>query len=164
MRKLVFLPMIILAGTVGWACGDKLMLVMGARHLLLKNHPTDILAFPGNSRSAALIRNLSSQPALQKAGYRFQVVESFSGLDSALKSRQYDLVMADLADATDLSQHVSSDASKAVLLPVAYQASKQEQSLAQKKYHCLMKAPGSTDNYMDAIDLAMEWKLKAASR
>jgi ABC-type amino acid transport substrate-binding protein len=155
---------IMLAAPVAWACGDKLMLVMGARHLLFKSHPAAILAFPGTSRSSALIRSLSAQPALQKAGYRFQVVEDFSGLDSALKSGKYDLVIADLADATDLNQHVSTDASKAVVLPVAYQASKQEQSLAQKKYHCLLKAPGSTDNYLDAIDLAMDWKLKAARR
>ena len=164
MHKLSILPAILLAGSVAWACGDKLMLVMGSRHLLLKNHPAAILAFAGNSRSAGLIRSLTSQPALQKAGHRFQVVESLSSLDSALKSGKYDLVMADLANATELSQRAASDASKAVMLPVAYQASKQEQSLAQKRYHCLLKAPGSTDNYLEAIDMAMDWKLKGASR
>jgi ABC-type amino acid transport substrate-binding protein len=164
MRKLVTLPAILLAGSIGWACGDKLMLVMGARHLVFKNRPAVILAFTGNSRSAGLIRSLSSQPALKKAGHRFQLVEDFAGLDSALKAGKYDLVMADLANATDLSQHVSADASKAVVLPVAYQASKEEQSLARKRYHCLLKAPDSTDNYLDDIDLAMEWKLKGTNR
>jgi len=164
MHKLVILPAIMLAVSVGWACGDKLMLVMGAHHLLLKNRPTAILAFPGNSRSAGLIRSLSSQATLQKAGYRFEVVDDLPSLDTALKSGKYDLVMADLANATDLSQHVSADASKAVVLPVAYQASKEEQSLARKRYHCLLKAPGSTDNYLDAIDMAMDWKIKGARR
>jgi len=163
MYKFV-IPAIVLAGSIGWACGDKLMLVMGAHHLLLKNHPATILAFPGNSRSAALIRNLSSQPALKKAGYQFQLVENVPSLDSALKSGKYDVVMADLADATNLSRHVSSDDSRAVVLPVAYQVSKQEQSLAQRKYHCVLKAPASTGNYLDAIDLAMDWKLKHAGR
>jgi hypothetical protein len=49
-------------------------------------------------------------------------------------------------------------------LPVAFRASKEEQSAAQKKYHCLLKAPGNTDNYLDAIDQAMEWKLQGKTR
>jgi hypothetical protein len=48
-----------------------------------------------------------------------------------------------------------------VLLPVAFKASKEEQSAAQKKYHCLLKAPSDVDNYLAAIDQAMDWKLKA---
>ena len=55
-------------------------------------------------------------------------------------------------------------ASKPVLLPVAFKASKEEQAAAQKKYHCLLKAPGNTENYLEAIDHAMDLKLKGANR
>ncbi len=141
------------------------MLVMGARASQIKPlHPADILAYPGNSRSASLIRSFESQPAFKKAGFRFRVVEDTQALDSALKTGKFDLVVADVSDANGLSEEVSSAASKPVLLPVAFDVSKQEQSAAQKKYHCLLKAPGNIENYLDAVDHAMELKLKEAKR
>jgi len=63
-----------------------------------------------------------------------------------------------------MSQLVSSAASKPVLLPVAFKASKAQQSAAQKRYHCLLKAPGNAGNYLEAIDHAMELRLKGTPR
>ena len=164
MRRQLILLGLFSIGSIAWACGDKLMLVMGARLSQIKPvHPAVILAYPGQSASAALIRNLQSQPAFKKAGHRFQIVEDTAGLDGALKAGKYDVVMADIANAGELSQHMSAAASKPVLLPVAFKATKMEQTEAQKKYHCLLKAPGDTDNYLAAIDQAMELKLKGAT-
>lgn len=163
MRWPSILPGFLLAGAIAWACGDKLMLVMGSRISQINpQHPAAILAYPGKAASAALIRNLQAQPAFRKAGYHFQLVEDSAGLDSALKAGKFDVVMADLADVRALSEQVSSAASKPILLPVAFKASKEEQSAAQKKYHCLLKAPDNASNYLDAIDRAMELKLKGA--
>jgi ABC-type amino acid transport substrate-binding protein len=120
-----------------------------------------ILAYPGQSASAEMIRSLQLQPVMKKAGHKFQVVEDPTGLDSALKAGRYDVVMADVASAGEISQHLSSAPSKPVLLPVAFKASKEEQSAAQKKYHCLLKAPSDAASYLAAIDQAMDWKLKA---
>ena len=165
MRKLSIFLGLLLGGTIAWACGDKLMLIMGSRSSQIKPlHPALILAYPGHSASASLIRSLQSQPTFRKAGHRFQVVEDAQGLDTALKTGNYDLVVADVADANGLSQEVGAASSKPVLLPVAFHASKDEQSAAQKKYHCLLKAPGNAENYLDAIDHAMELKLKEARR
>jgi len=141
------------------------MLVMGPRSSQIRPlHPAAILVYPGQAASATLIRSLQSQPAFRKVGYRFQLVEDSAALDNALKAGKYDLVVADVSDANEMSEEVSSAASRPVVLPVAFKASKQEQSAALKKYHCLLKAPGSPDNYLDAIDHAMELKLKGASR
>jgi ABC-type amino acid transport substrate-binding protein len=137
------------------------MLIMGARSSLIRpGHAALILAYPGQSASAGVIRSLQLQPAVKKAGHKIQVVEDSTGLDTALKAGKYDVVMADVASAGEISQHISSAPSKPVLLPVAFKASKEEQSAAQKKYHCLLKAPGDTENYLAAIDQAMDWKLK----
>ena len=164
MRRPLSLLGLFLVGAIAWACGDKLMLVMGSRSSQIKPlHPAAILAYPGQSASAPLIRGLQSQPAFRKAGHRFQLVEDYAGLDNALKTGKYDLVVADVANASDLSQQLSSAASKPVLLPVAFKASKAEQSAAQKKYHCLLKAPGNPENYLEEIDQAMELKLKGAT-
>ena len=163
-RPLIVLGLL-LVGTMAWACGDKLMLFMGSRYSQLRPlHPAAILVYPGQSASAPLIRSLQSQPAFKKAGHRFQIVDDSAGLDNALKAGKYDVVLADVADANGLGQQVSSAASKPVLLPVMFKSSKEEQSAAQKKYHCFLRAPGSPENYLEAIDHAMELKLKGAAR
>jgi hypothetical protein len=165
MRRPLILSGLFLVAAVAWACGDKLMLVMGARSSRIKPvRPALILAYPGQTASAALIRDLQLQSVLKKAGHRIQVVEDSAGLDNALKGGKYDLVVADVTNASGLSERVSAAPSKPVLLPVAFQASKEEQSAAQKKYHCLLKAPSHPENYLEAIDQAMDWKLKTTSR
>jgi hypothetical protein len=164
MRRSFILLGFLLVGAGAWACGDKLMLIMGAKGSLIRpGHVAAILAYPGQSASASVIRGLQTQPVMKKAGHRFQVVDDATGLDNALKAGKYDLVVADVASAGEISQHLSLASSKPVLLPVAFKASKEEQSAAQKKYHCLLKAPSDVENYLAAIDQAMDWKLKAGS-
>jgi hypothetical protein len=59
MPKVPILAGLLFAGTIAWACGDKLSLMMGARSSQIKPlHPAAILAYPGRSASAALIRSL----------------------------------------------------------------------------------------------------------
>jgi ABC-type amino acid transport substrate-binding protein len=165
MRRPLALIGLLLVGTVTWACGDKLMLVMGSRSSQIRPlHPASILAYPGQNASATLIRGLQSEPAFRKAGYRIQLVEDSAGLDNALKAGKYDVVVADVANANEMSRQVSLAASKPVLLPVAFKASKEQQSAAQKRYHCLMKAPGNAENYLEAIDRAMELKFKKGNQ
>lgn len=164
MSRLLILPALLLVAAVAWACGDKLMLIMGARLQIRSVHPALILAYPGQTPSATLIRDLQFQSAVKKAGHRIQVVEDPAGLDNALKSGKYDLVLADVAHANEVSQRVLSAPSKPVFLPVAFQASKEEQSSAQKKYRFLLKAPSKSENYLTAIDQAMDWKLKTIKR
>jgi hypothetical protein len=88
-------------------------------------------------------------------------VEDSAGLENALNAGKFDLVVMDVANAEELGRRVSSAQSKPVLLPVAFQASREEQSAAQKKYHCLLRLPARPENYLVAIDQAMDWKLKA---
>jgi hypothetical protein len=90
------------------------------------------------------------------------LVEDPAALGNALKSGKYDVVVADVSDAGELSQQLSSATSRPVVLPVAFKASKEEQSAAQKKYHCLFKAPSNPENYLDAIDHAVEPKIKGS--
>jgi ABC-type amino acid transport substrate-binding protein len=165
MRKSLIVLGFLSAGAAAWACGDKLMLVMGAKGALIRpGHAASILAYPGQNASASVIRGLQAQPVLKKAGHKFQMVEDAAGLDSALKAGKYDVVVADVASAGEISRHLASAPSKPVLLPVAFKASKEEQSAAQKQYHCLLKAPSDIDNYLAAIDQAMDWKLKTAKQ
>ena len=159
MRKAQILLTFLLSGAGVWACGDKLMLVMRIRPLQLK--PAAILGYTRlDSPSSKLIRDLQLQPAVKKAGHRFEFVDDLAKLDGALKTGKYDLVLADMSVASELSQRLSSAPSRPVVLPVAYNAAKADQSAAQKRFHCLLKVPGGPEHYLDAIDQAMLWKAK----
>jgi len=166
MRKLLLLSAFLVTTAGVWACGDKLMLVMGVRHSQIRTGKAAfILGYPqGNSASSALIRQIQTQPALKKAGHKFQIIEDPAGLDAALRNGKYDVVLADVAVADELSMRLKSAPSRPVVLPVAYNASKAEQSAAQKKFHCLLKGPADTEQYLVAIDQAMDWKAKSIPR
>ena len=159
MRKILILLTFVLIGAGVWACGDKLMLVMRFRPSPVK--PAAILGYTRvDSPSSKLMRELQLHPAVRKAGHRFEFVDDLAKLDGALKTGKYDLVLADMGIAGEVSQRVSSAPSRPVVLPVAYNAAKADQSAAQKTYHSLLKLPGGPDHYLDAIDQAMDWKAK----
>ena len=166
MRKLLILLPLLLTTAIGWACGDKLMLVMRVRLAQLKlGHPITILAYTQREfPSSASVHQIQIQPDVKKAGHRFQFVEDPARLDDALKAEKYDIVVADVAVADQISQRVQASPSHPVMLPVSYKGTKAEDSVTQKKYHCLLKAPGGADQYFDAVDQALQWKSKTVAR
>jgi hypothetical protein len=166
MRKLLIVLAFFLTTAAAWACGDKLMLIMRVRLAQLKlGHPVAILAYAQRDLpSSALVRQIQLQPAVKKAGHRFQFIEDTIRLEDALKLEKYDLVLADVAVADQLSQRVKSSPFRPVVLPVAYKSTKVEDSATQKKYHCLLKTPSDSEQYFEAIDQALQWKAKASAR
>ena len=166
MQKLPVVGLFFLTAGVALGCGDKLMLVMRLRLAQLKlGHPLAILAFAQRDLpSADSIRQIPSQPAVKRAGHQFQLVEDAARLDQALKAGKYDLVMADVSVADELSRRVESVPYRPLVVPVAYKATKAQDSATQKKFHCLLKAPSGSDEYFDAVDQALQWKARAAAR
>jgi hypothetical protein len=166
MRKLLILLSFFLTAAVAWACGDKLMLMMRLRVAQLNlGHPIVVLAYSQRDLpSSVFVRQIQSQPAVQKAGHRFQFIDDTARLDDALKANKYDLVLADLSVADQLNEHANSSPFRPVVLPVAYKTTKAENSAAEKKFHCLLKAPGSSSDYFEAVDEALQWKAKTARR
>ena len=167
MRKLLcFMGLSLTAATITWACGDKLMLIMRVRLAQLKlGHPVSILAYTQpNLPSSALVRQIQLQPAVKKAGHHFQIVEDSARLDDALKTDRYDLVLADVAVADELSQRAKSSPFHPVVVPVAYKKTKGEDAAIQKKFHCLLKTPSGPEDYFEAVDEALQWKMKSAAR
>jgi hypothetical protein len=151
---------------VAFACGDKLMLLIGsARYRQVYNaHPASILAFTHqNSAVPRIISELEHQSPLKRGGHKFYRVDDLSRLDEALKAGQYDLVLADVSDADGLEQHLQTASSKPVVLPVVYNSTRAEAKAVEKRFHCVLKAPGSPSNYLAAIDDAMEVKLKGGA-
>jgi hypothetical protein len=158
MRKPFLMGLVL--GTTALACGDKLMLLGGHARLrqIYGARPASILVYMrANSVVPEIVRSL--QPAVRQAGHKFYTVEDLGALDAALKGGKYDLLMADITDAEGLQQEARSAPSKPVLLPVVHKSSKAETTAAVKRFHCALKAPGSTSHYLDAIDEAMEIRM-----
>ncbi len=109
--------------------------------------------------ATAGINDPKFQSALRDGGHKLHVVASRQELDEALKTGQYDILLADVADAPALEQTAQSAPSKPVLLPVVYNGTKAEAAAAEKRYGCALKAPGKTAHYLAAIDKAMESRL-----
>lgn len=166
MRKLLILVPFFWVGVGAWACGDKLMLIMRVRPAQVRlGRPVAILAYAQpDLPSSALIRQIQLQPAVKKAGHRFQFIEEIAKLDDALRAERYDVVLVDVAVADELRQRARSSPSQPVVLPVSYKNTKSEDSAAQKKFHVLLKAPSGSEQYFEAIDEALQWKAKGIAR
>jgi hypothetical protein len=153
MGKPFFLGLVLV--TAALACGDKLMLLSHARlRQIYRARPASILVYMRpNSAVPEIVRSL---PAVKESGlYKFYTVEDRGALDQALKGGKYDLLLADISDAEGLQQETRSSPSKPVVLPVVHKSSKAETMAAEKRFHCVLKAPSSANHYLDAIDEAM---------
>jgi hypothetical protein len=169
MRKVLILGLAAGAVCLGWAdaqaCGDKFLVVgRGVKFQRAHKavHPASILIYmnPG-SRLPTVAKKIKLESNLKQAGHKVQTIEDPTRLDDALKSAQYDLVLADVADSPSLEKHVSARTSKPVVMPVLYQPTADELAAAQKQYGCAMKT--SAKDYLAAIDTAIAQKLKRAS-
>ena len=172
MRRVLTATWVVAVAAVGvtaaFPCGDKLMLfARGARfgQVYPRSRAASILAYTHqNSSVPAVVRVLELQPALKQAGHQLKVVGDPAALEAALRTGNYDLVLADVADAESLEQQIRSAPSTPVMLAVAYDRSKAEETAAAKKFRFLLKAPTSVDRYLAAIDKVMEQKLKGSAR
>ena len=170
MRKpsalIVTLAVASLLTTTAFACGDKLMLLVGNVRFrqAYGARPAAILAYVHqNSAVPSLVTALEQQPALRKAGHKVYVVDDRAKFEEALRTGTYDLVLADAADADSLAEQVRSAPSKPVLLPVVFKSAKPETVAAEKKYRRVLKTPNSPNQYLATIDEAMDARSKNGS-
>ena len=169
MRKLALAAL--LAGITAFTslialgCGDKLSiagLAVRYRQVNAGAHPASILAYARqDSTLSGVLRDLQSQTAVKQVGHKFYAVEDSNRLSEALRNGKYDVVLADASDAAALQQQIESAPSKPALLPVVYKSTKAEANAVEKRFRCVLKAPGSPNNYIAAIDDAMALKLKS---
>jgi hypothetical protein len=166
MRKVPLIGLFFLTTAAALACGDKLMLVMRLRLAQLRlGHPLAVLAYAQRDLpSSNSIRQLPFQAAVKRAGHQFQVVEDAARIDQALNTGKYDLVIADVTIADEMSRRLESVPYHPLVVPVAYKRDKAQDSATQKRFHCLLRAPNGSDEYFDAVDQALQWKAKAAAR
>jgi hypothetical protein len=140
------------------ACGDKSLSAGGVRmqRALAARYPASILIYgQPSSRLTDATRELKLQTTLQQVGHKYREVSSSSELESALASGQFNVVIADVADLSELHAKLGSSKSRPVLVPIAYKLTKTESAAAARDNRFLIKAPGRSSQYLMTITEAV---------
>lgn len=152
------------------ACGDKLLLLGRGIRFQSRHTPhaaSVLLYLPAAVRSGGALADPKLESALREAGHQVRAVDTKEELQTALQGGGYDVVLADLAEASDLQRTV--DASDAIVLPVVYLLAparrpegKADAARAEKEFSAVLQLPGRPGHYCAIVDKAMELKLKRA--
>lgn len=159
MRQMVAALTLVAAGIFALradvdACGDKSLSAGGIRmqRALAARYPAAILIYgQPASRMSDAARELKLQTTLLQAGHKYREVATWSELQSALASRQFNIVMADFADLADLQMRLESSSSPPVIIPIAYKLTKTEVAEAARQVRFLVKAPSRSSQYLTTI-------------
>jgi hypothetical protein len=142
------------------ACGDKFLRVgRSARfHRYAAVHPATILIYKPVNSTPAGIEALTT--ILKQAGHKPVAIDNGTGFVGALNAAEYDLVIADYGDASQIKKDLQSAPSKPVLLPILYKPTKAVEAEAEKQYACLIKPHAMTKyDALAEIDRLMQLKL-----
>jgi hypothetical protein len=97
---------------------------------------------------------------LRQAGHRPEAVDSGTNVASALAAAQYDLVIADYADAVQIRNALGTAPSRPEILPILYKPTRAVEAEAEKQYACLIKPHEMTKfDALAEIDRLMQLKL-----
>ena len=164
MRRLL-LVLLVVAGAVALnsdvvvACGDKFLVIAGARALrgYAASHPAAILMYrPAKADKSLAIQDPQLAAGLKQAGHKVDVLDDASKLADTLNAGRYDIVLADFADAIAFEPQVRQAATKPALVPVMYQRSKADVAAAEKQFVCLLKAPERISRFLSVLDDLMK--------
>jgi DNA-binding NtrC family response regulator len=139
------------------ACGDKFLRVGRSARFrrYAAVHPAGILIYRPVNSTRAGIDELKA--LLKRAGHRPVVLDRTASVSAALTASPYDVVIADYLDADRLAGALQLSASKAALLPILNQPSKDIESAATRQYRFLIK-PHAMTRYdaLAEVDRLME--------
>jgi DNA-binding NtrC family response regulator len=143
------------------ACGDKFL--RAGRSSRIRNyaavHPASILIYkPVNATTSGL---KDWQKTLKQAGHTSHVVDHGTALTQAFAGAEYDLVIADYADASKVKAAAQALPSQPRVLPILHKPTKTLAEEAKKEYEHLIN-PDKMDKFqaLAEIDHVMEMRLK----
>jgi hypothetical protein len=150
------------------ACGDKFLLVGRVTRFQLAYaavYPGRILIYAhARTPETAAIRDPQLRKHLKQAGHQVAVVGDRDRLHQALASNDFDIVVADVADAPSLDRNAAVSPSKPTVLYVACQLDKAQLATLQTKYNCPLKANDKPNRYLTVIDDQMKARIDAGRR
>lgn len=158
MRKLTFL---LIASIIGLspvqlanACGDKTMRVKtGLRYYQqARKAPSTILI---HSRALPPGKAAELRDFLNEVGHKATAIDDIGRVSNDLRTRHYDLVLTNLAEAPNLQKQVNSFTPKTVVVPVLLKPSKADE-VAAKQYKVQVKNPTDGEDFLIAVNKAMK--------
>jgi len=148
------------------ACGDKFLVPVRATRYTTpppKRESAALLVYASPSSEMARMMNRHSVArTLQKAGYQVTETASEPQLASALSQRRWDLIVMDF---DDLGLVAGRDGTfVTALLPVSYNLRGTQWTNARQQYPRLVNRPEKAQNWLEAVDAALESTRAARGR
>lgn len=139
------------------ACGDKTMRVresLGYYQVQAAKRPSRILIYSASlpTGKAIELRNFLND----KVGHKATVKDDVGSVKNDLRNGHYDLVLTNLAEASDLQRHVESFTPQTLVVPVLFNQPKSEEKAAKKQYRVIMKDPKDGLDFMIAVAQVMK--------
>ena len=150
------------------ACGFKLLpLGRGIRYQSRHTpRPASVLVYLPTADSGSLT-DPNIESALREAGHAVRAVTTKGDLENALRSGDYDVILANVTDAPDLEKAQAVVEGLAVVLPALYlvapsgqQQTDADRAKARKAFSVVVEIPSRPGHYCTAVDKVMELKLK----
>ena len=137
------------------ACGDKTLRVRTG----LRYYQSQAAKAP----SAILIHSPALPPGkaaelrdfLNKVGHKATAIDDIRRVNNDLRTRHYDLVLTNLAEAPNLQKQVDAFTPKTIVVPVLLKPSKAEEQAA-KQYKVQIKKPTDGLDFLIAVNKAMK--------
>ncbi len=136
------------------ACGDKSLSAGGIRmqRAAAARYPASILLYaPSSSRLPGATRELKLQEKLREVGHRYTEVATWPELQAAVATGQFNIILADVADLSELQRQFTSVTPRIAIISVAYKLTKAESEDVKKQRGLVIKAPSGAARYLATI-------------
>jgi len=148
---------------VAEGCGDTLVSLLSSvryQRAFMASRHASIVVFSNQRATGPALTNPNLRATLKEVGHSVVIVQDSVQLDFVLKAGNVDVVLADAADAGDLSRELKSTPHQPVIVPVLYKPSKDEWALAQKQFSYALKASADQIQFLNMIEMAMKARAK----
>jgi hypothetical protein len=155
------------------ACGDKLLVLGRGIRFQSRHTPraASVLLYLPPAPSGQSLSDPNLEPALREAGHTVHAVTTNEELGAALRTGGYDVVLANITNASDVERAERATPGGATVLPAVYllapadqrrtkQQAKADEAKAAKDFGVVIEVPSRPGYYCAAVDKAMELKLK----
>jgi hypothetical protein len=147
------------------ACGDKyIRLAARLGPAYVAEHQAIVLIYmPAGSVVPDAARKIGLHDSLKRAGHQVFTVGRDADLDTALRVRRYDIVIADAASAADITTRLQRAAGLPTLVPVFHNQSERELNEARKQLGCLIASRERSYKAVAEIDHVMQLRKTATA-
>lgn len=160
MKKVAGILLVMLclafAATTASGCGDKLLRInrLYRNEAMAANSTVLVYARPNSLLDSASAGSL--EKAFKREGYKLLLVNNEHEFALALQSGAADVVIADIADASQVAK-LAGKINPLVIPVIAHDDLISE--LDAKRYAAVIKSPAKPGKYLDAVDRAFDSKL-----